>query len=721
MVAGTVYLLLLFVHISAFLQLVTASVVFPVLAVLSSQFSPTTRLGPCAFAVGGIESCRHTGHTAMQSRIPQRSTRSTGRHQSHVDVTAQPAQAAVLGRRTGLPIKELVDGRALRKDSGGRERFSDYFPDEGTSALCRENVRNISAISSPVRTSVQRYLSSLIHVSPTEVTGARVFCDIPKPSVNPTEATSTREAAIRKPSTGSFFLHGRAWSTTTAVPGTNKVPSASSTSLSSIVRRCEKIPRVPKAATSSAKDARHKSFEDLGAKAEMGEDKENRTTTVLETTREQLPAQRPRCHPIFFSTRREELEVVMAPIRRASALTGETTRKKLPTRGPRCDPVFFTTQGEGLEASPPLSPLASTRKRSISFVEARRKPDGRPVEALSSSSPQALPVVGVHKELRAKRKIVTTLETPVPGPLPGAAPCSLGDLGTGTGGDTGDGKEKPTATSLAEASLGCHSQEATRPQQPVARPYRFFKSRQGRAPFLSWDPGNAPQTQAPLLERPEAANEETFRQRSAAATVVHLAKRPRSVVSAASGPAASPATGHVPVQPEGAVAPREDASVSTNSRCSDMPGPGVDSWKKLTLSCEADNPQTKGSLSPSPEKILHGRRGFVKQRRDVELVDAEQRPVGEAAPMGLGLLASTDHVTMGILRLQPGVAKSYSETRDHDMILLATDNTVVVERRDTWELLTKNSSFYICQGVPYSVWNISSAPAEVCFVLVAPC
>lgn len=60
--------------------------------------------------------------------------------------------------------------------------------------------------------------------------------------------------------------------------------------------------------------------------------------------------------------------------------------------------------------------------------------------------------------------------------------------------------------------------------------------------------------------------------------------------------------------------------------------------------------------------------GFVKQRRDVELVDAEQRPVGEAAPMGLGLLASTDHVTMGILRLQPGVAKSYSETRDHDMV-----------------------------------------------------
>lgn len=59
---------------------------------------------------------------------------------------------------------------------------------------------------------------------------------------------------------------------------------------------------------------------------------------------------------------------------------------------------------------------------------------------------------------------------------------------------------------------------------------------------------------------------------------------------------------------------------------------------------------------------------FVKQRRDVELVDAEQRPVGEAAPMGLGLLASTDHVTMGILRLQPGVAKSYSETRDHDVV-----------------------------------------------------
>ncbi|CAN7990234.1 unnamed protein product [Ixodes pacificus] len=453
----------------------------------------------------------------------------------------------------------------------------------------------------------------------------------------------------------------------------------------------------------------------------MGEDKENRTTTVCETTREQLPAQRPRCHPIFFLTKREELEVVTAPIRRASALTGEATRKELPTQGPQCNPVVFTTQGEGLEASLSPSPLASTRKRSTFFVQARRKPDGRPVEASSSSSPQALPVVGVHKELRAKRKIVTTLKTSVPGSLPGAVPCSLGDLGTGTERDIGDGKEKRTATSLAEASLGNHSQEATVPQQLVARPYRFFKSRQSRAPFRSWDLRNAPQTQAPLLERPEAANEETFKQKSAAAAVVHLAKRPRSVVSAASGPAASPATGCVLVQLGGPVAPQEDASVSSDSRCSDMPGPGVDSQKKLTSSCEADNLQTKGSLNLSPERISHERRVFVKQRRDVELVDAEQRPVGEAAPMGLGLLASTDHVTMGILRLQPGVAKSYSETRDHDVILLATDNTVVVERRDTWELLTKNSSFYICQGVPYSVRNISSAPAEVCFVLVAPC
>ncbi|KAM7304288.1 uncharacterized protein ISCGN_014188 [Ixodes scapularis] len=661
----------------------------------------------------------------MQSRIPQRSTR---RHQSpfsspamDVDVTAQPAQAAVLGRRTGLPIKELVNGRALRKDSDGRGRLSDYFPDEGTSALCRENVRNISAISSPVRTTVQRYLSSLIHVSPTEVTEAPVFCGIPKPSVNPTEATSTRKAPTRKPSTGSFFLRGTAWSTTAAAPGTNKVPSASSTSLSSLVRRCEKIPRVPKAAASSAKDARHESFEDPGAEAEMGEDKENRTTTVFETTREQLPAQRPRCHPIFFSKRREELEVVTAPTCRASTLTGETTRKELPTRGPRCNPVCFTTQGEGLKASPPPSPLASTRKQSISFEQARRKPDGQPVEALSSSSPQALPVVGVHKELRAKRKIMTTLETSVPGPLPGAAPCSLGDLGTRTEGDTGDGKQKRTATSLAEARLGYHSQEATAPQQPGIRPYRFFKSRQSRAPFLSWDPRNTPRTQAPLLVQPEAPDEETFKQKSAAAAVVHLAKPPRSVVSATSGSAASSATSSVSVQPEGAVAPQEDASVLGDSSFSDLSGSGVDSWKKLTSSCEADNPQTKGSLNLSPEKISHERRVFVKQRRDVELVDAEQRPVGEAAPMGLGLLASTDHVTMGILRLQPGVAKSYSETRDHDVILLATDNTVVVERTDTWELLTKNSSFYVCQGVPYSVRNISSAPAEVCFLLVAPC
>ncbi|CAN7989959.1 unnamed protein product [Ixodes pacificus] len=37
------------------------------------------------------------------------------------------------GRRTRLPIGELVHGRALRRDSDGweREHFSDYFSDEG--------------------------------------------------------------------------------------------------------------------------------------------------------------------------------------------------------------------------------------------------------------------------------------------------------------------------------------------------------------------------------------------------------------------------------------------------------------------------------------------------------------------------------------------------------------------------------------------------------------
>ncbi|EEC01445.1 hypothetical protein IscW_ISCW016428 [Ixodes scapularis] len=112
---------------------------------------------------------------------------------------------------------------------------------------------------------------------------------------------------------------------------------------------------------------------------------------------------------------------------------------------------------------------------------------------------------------------------------------------------------------------------------------------------------------------------------------------------------------------------------------------------------------------------------FTKQRRDVELLDGELRPVGKTAPVGLGLLVSTDHVTVGILRLLPSAVKGYSETRDHDTILLTTDNSVVVERRGSWEVLSRNSSSYICRGMPYSIRNISPAPAEVYIILVTPC
>ncbi|XP_029849361.3 uncharacterized protein LOC115331375 [Ixodes scapularis] len=112
---------------------------------------------------------------------------------------------------------------------------------------------------------------------------------------------------------------------------------------------------------------------------------------------------------------------------------------------------------------------------------------------------------------------------------------------------------------------------------------------------------------------------------------------------------------------------------------------------------------------------------FAKQRRDVQLMDAELRPVGNDAPLGFGSLVSTDCQTMGILRLQPGVAKSTSKSLDHDVILLATDNTVLVKGTSTWQLLTKNSCCHISKGVPYSVMNISHAPAEVCFIVGGPC
>lgn len=58
----------------------------------------------------------------------------------------------------------------------------------------------------------------------------------------------------------------------------------------------------------------------------------------------------------------------------------------------------------------------------------------------------------------------------------------------------------------------------------------------------------------------------------------------------------------------------------------------------------------------------------LKLRRDVKLLDGKLRPVGDDASMGVGILMNSDQLAMGVLRLQPGVVKSYSETWSHDMV-----------------------------------------------------
>ncbi|XP_042148548.1 uncharacterized protein LOC8024435 isoform X2 [Ixodes scapularis] len=768
------------------------------------------------------------------------------------------------GRRTRLPIDELVHGRALRRDSDGREHLSDYFPDKGcsnsglsvskskgptvaspwlredtlvldtpegegvagnhdsqghgsspvlprglaekddASGLRMENVRCIPSVPSPVKTRVQRYLSSLAHVSPTETTGVRGFCDVPKPGripvktilsssterdwaateasrtmwgqggslvprkpskmplwlrrnveqifsdspsedvphgtfladrevsadtslgsdtppnrserlsgksfgfipqtiqrphaatrpaesllrgstdvagarpsikrprVNRTEAASKRGAPALRPSTGSFFLRGSVPSATAATSGTNEVGGVTCAASTSVVNRREGNPSVPNAATSSAKNTQRMLRE--SRKAEAAKDD---SWTQWKTS----------------------------------------TREKLPARRPEYDPKFFTTRVQGVEAASPLSPRPFKRKTSTTFFAQTERKDGRPVEDLASSSPRASSnapgnSVGVRNGYDAKQKPAKTLEASALRPLPGVAPSSPRCLDVGS---RRNRKEKRTRIASAEASPGHRSEEVALFQQLVAQLRRDLKSQRNLPPLLSRDARDVSRSQGL-----DMANEGLSKQKMAAAVLP--AKRPRGRPSAtSSGPIVPPVEGRLPDHPEGTAAPREDASTSSDSRFSELSGLGAQSRRKLVSGGEVNDLPTEKSLNVSPERIAHKRRVFTKQRRDVELLDGELRPVGKTAPVGLGLLVSTDHVTVGILRLLPSAVKGYSETRDHDTILLTTDNSVVVERRGSWEVLSRNSSSYICRGMPYSIRNISPAPAEVYIILVTPC
>ncbi|KAM7304047.1 uncharacterized protein ISCGN_013947 [Ixodes scapularis] len=449
----------------------------------------------------------------------------------------------------------------------------------------------------------------------TDVAGARP--SIKRPRVNRTEAASKRGAPALRPSTGSFFLRGSVPSATAATSGTNEVGGVTCAASTSVVNRREGNPSVPNAATSSAKNTQRMLRE--SRKAEAAKDD---SWTQWKTS----------------------------------------TREKLPARRPEYDPKFFTTRVQGVEAASPLSPRPFKRKTSTTFFAQTERKDGRPVEDLASSSPRASSnapgnSVGVRNGYDAKQKPAKTLEASALRPLPGVAPSSPRCLDVGS---RRNRKEKRTRIASAEASPGHRSEEVALFQQLVAQLRRDLKSQRNLPPLLSRDARDVSRSQGL-----DMANEGLSKQKMAAAVLP--AKRPRGRPSATfSGPIVPPVEGRLPDHPEGTAAPREDASTSSDSRFSELSGLGAQSRRKLVSGGEVDDPPTEKSLSVSPERIAHKRRVFTKQRRDVELLDGELRPVGKTAPVGLGLLVSTDHVTVGILRLLPSAVKGYSETRDHD-------------------------------------------------------
>ncbi|CAN7992897.1 unnamed protein product, partial [Ixodes hexagonus] len=486
-------------------------------------------------------------------------------------------------RRTGLPIQELIRGRVVRRNSSGHERFSDYFSDKGTSTLCVENVRNISSIPSPVRTNVQRYLSSLPHASPTEVTGEERLGSVESPRVNPTEPASKRvhRTTVRR-RLSEMLKRGAVLATSAADSNVKKATSVASTSLSSIVRRVEKVTSAAKAATSFANDSRHVSFEEnagvcYGVKAMTGEHWNKQENSAGQRMKEKPTARESRGNNTSFVPK---VKVGLPSLPEASAKRTSTffarTEKQtgvcleslssssahVPMR---CKSSFFAPakkqDGGPLENLPPSSPQMSTRGKNNFFARAKKQ-DGGPLERSPRSSLQTLSkvpssLVSVRKELQAKHKPERTLALPVPSV--GSSPP--GDPGHGWTGPKCNDRETKNAQapiSSTEEGAGCRSELAA-PQQSTALPYRFFKSRQSNPlPLLSRDMRDVAPMLASLPKGPKIMDvmEARMTKRKMVATAtVHPVKQSRGDATVPSSDVVVPsAKSHSPGLPERVVA-----------------------------------------------------------------------------------------------------------------------------------------------------------------------
>jgi quercetin dioxygenase-like cupin family protein len=111
----------------------------------------------------------------------------------------------------------------------------------------------------------------------------------------------------------------------------------------------------------------------------------------------------------------------------------------------------------------------------------------------------------------------------------------------------------------------------------------------------------------------------------------------------------------------------------------------------------------------------------ARQSHTIRIVrehDALWRMAGRERPVPVALLCSTEHLTVGKVRLLPGQHTDV-ETHAGDECLYLVEGTVNVRAPEAqgvrWFELKPGDSCYLPQGEPHQYYNISSAPATFVF------
>jgi quercetin dioxygenase-like cupin family protein len=114
------------------------------------------------------------------------------------------------------------------------------------------------------------------------------------------------------------------------------------------------------------------------------------------------------------------------------------------------------------------------------------------------------------------------------------------------------------------------------------------------------------------------------------------------------------------------------------------------------------------------------RANTIQVVRDADLL---WRMEGKGRPVLVGLLAATEHLTVGKIRLLPG---QHTEVQTHrgDESLYVLDGTLNVRLRDvdgpSWFELAPRDGFFLPEGTAHQYYNVTDQPVELIFG-VAPC